>query len=59
MDYQSPRGVEMYYLLMILLFFTVLLLLADLINTKKEVIRIRKTLEEMKEILKENKDSKN
>lgn len=49
----------MYYLLMILLFFTVLLLLADLINTKKEVIRIRKTLEEMKEILKENKDSKN
>ncbi|MGA5687967.1 hypothetical protein [Cytobacillus pseudoceanisediminis] len=48
----------MYYLLMILLFFTVLLLLADLINTKKEVIRIRKTLEEMKEILKDIKDSK-
>lgn len=48
----------MYYLLMVLLFFTVLLLLADLINTKKEVIRIRKTLEEMKEILKDNKDSK-
>ncbi|WP_282140163.1 hypothetical protein [Cytobacillus oceanisediminis] len=48
----------MYYLLMILLFFTVLLLLADLINTKKEVIRIRKTLEEMKEILKDNKDLK-
>ncbi|WP_160169246.1 hypothetical protein [Cytobacillus firmus] len=48
----------MYYLLMIMLFFTVLLLLADLINTKKEVIRIRKTLEEMKEILKDNRDSK-
>ncbi|WP_179288990.1 hypothetical protein [Bacillus sp. 7894-2] len=49
----------MYYLLMIMLFFTVLLLLADLINTKREVIRIRKTLEEMKEILKDNKGSKN
>ena len=49
----------MYYLLMILLFFTVLLLLADLINTKKEVIRIRKTLEELKQILIEIKDSKN
>ncbi|URM31885.1 hypothetical protein LLY41_15975 [Cytobacillus firmus] len=49
----------MYYLLMIMLFFTVLLLLADLINTKGEVIRIRKTLEEMKEILKDNKGSKN
>ncbi|MFE4521455.1 hypothetical protein ACFRCQ_04770 [Cytobacillus firmus] len=48
----------MYYLLMIMLFFTVLLLLADLINTKKEVIRIRKTLEEMIEILKDNRDSK-
>ncbi|MEK3855311.1 hypothetical protein [Cytobacillus sp. FSL H8-0458] len=48
----------MYYLLMIMLFFTVLLLLADLINTKKEVIRIRKTLEEMKEILNDNRDSK-
>ncbi|WP_370221805.1 hypothetical protein [Cytobacillus sp.] len=59
MEYQSHRGVEMYYLLMILLFFTVLLLLADLINTKKEVIRIRKTLEELKEILIEIKDSKN
>ncbi|KAF0824343.1 hypothetical protein ACOSZF_08150 [Cytobacillus firmus] len=46
------------YLLTILLFFTVLLLLADLINTKKEVIRIRKTLEEMKEILKDNRDLK-
>ncbi|MEH6987980.1 hypothetical protein [Cytobacillus firmus] len=49
----------MYYLLMIMLFFTVLLLLADLINTKREVIRIRKTLEEMKEILKDNRGSKN
>lgn len=49
----------MYYLLMIMLFFTVLLLLADLINTKREVIRIRKTLEEMKEILKDNSGSKN
>ncbi|MGN7174730.1 hypothetical protein [Paenibacillus sp. FSL R5-0490] len=49
----------MYYLLTIMLFFTVLLLLADLINTKREVIRIRKTLEEMKEILKDNRGSKN
>ncbi|WP_161805318.1 hypothetical protein [Sporosarcina globispora] len=48
----------MYYIIMILLFFTVLLMLADLINTKKEVIRIRKTMEEMKEILKETRDSK-
>ncbi|MEK5063337.1 hypothetical protein [Cytobacillus sp. FSL R5-0596] len=40
-----------------MLFFTVLLLLADLINTKKEVIRIREIMEDMKEILKDNKGS--
>jgi hypothetical protein len=33
-------------------------MLADLINTKKEVVMIRKTLEDMKKILEEIKGSK-
>lgn len=48
----------MYNFILILLFFTVLLMLADLINTKKEVAMARKILEEMKGILEEIKDSK-
>ncbi|WP_180953549.1 hypothetical protein [Bacillus sp. T33-2] len=45
------RVIAVLTLLTVIILFILLLILADLINTKKEVMKMRKAIEELKQVL--------